>query len=401
MRWRRVIGIAAIVAAVAAGLIWAMRPQPVPVDLAVIGLGTLEIEVADEGIARIDEVYTVSAPLAGRVRRVLLDPGDSVVRHETVVATIEPTPPGFLDTRSRREIAAEVDAARSALLLARAEVKRAEAEVVFWRAELTRNQQLRERGTIPLRAFEQARMQLQIHEAALETAEASVLVRESELRRAEAHLIEPKEEGLSAISPCCLNIRAPQTGRVLDVAVESETVVRAGDPILSIGNPQDLEVMVELLSSDAVQVEIGDPAVVERWGGTPLEARVLRIEPAGFEEVSALGIDEQRVRLRLELSGPPSTRRGLGHQYRVFVRILVERLQEVPLVPLGALIREGGDWAVFVADDGRTTLRKVRLGPMNDRHGLIESGLEIGEAVVLHPSDRIEDGTRVVDRARL
>lgn len=398
MALKRTAILAALAAAVIAAFVWALRPQPVPVDLAEIRRGMLEITVADEGVARITEVYSVSSPIAGRIRRTLLDPGDLVVRQETIVATVEPVPPGFLDTRSRREIAAEVEAARSALRLAEAEVTRAEAEVTFWRSELARQERLRERGTISERAAEEARMHLAVREATLATAKAAVAVREGEVRRAEAHLIEPEEEGMLATSPCCLHLRAPATGRVLEVMVESETVVQAGQPILSIGDPASKEIVVDLLSSDAVRIENGARAEILRWGGPPLAARVRRIEPSGFEKVSALGIDEQRVRVRLELTSPPEDWIRLGHDYRVFVRITAERHEDVPLVPVGALFRDGRNWAVFVAEDGSARLRPFVLGAMNDRQAAVAGGLEVGARVILHPSDRINDGVAIVER---
>ncbi len=401
MSLKRAAILAAFAAAVIAVFVWALRPQPVPVDLATIEPGDLEITVADEGLARIAEVYTVSAPVAGIVLRTPVDPGDVVVRDQTVVATIQPTQPAFLDTRSRREIEAEVDAARSALALAEAEVGRAEVELTFWRLDLRRQEMLRQRGTIAERAIDEARLQVQVREAALETAEAAVRVRQGELHRAEARLIEPNDEAIAAGGTCCLQLRAPATGRVLNVMVESETVVRAGEPILSVGDPQDLEIVVDLLSSDAVQVEEGDAATIERWGGEPLRARVRRVEPAGFEEVSALGIDEQRVRVRLDLESPPEQWRGLGHDYRVFVRITAERLEGVPLVPIGAVFREGADWAVFVVEDGRAILRRVELGAINDHAAQVLDGLAAGEAVILHPSDRIGHGIAITDRAAL
>ena len=401
MGWKRAAILAALSIAMIAGFVWAFRPQPVPVDLALVAPGDLEITVADEGLARIAEVYTVSAPVAGTVLRTVVDPGDLVVRDQTVVAVIEPVRPAFLDLRARREIEAEVDAARSALTLAEAEVNRAEAELAFWRSDLDRQEMLRQRGTIAERALEEARLQVQIREAALETAKAAVRVREGELRRAEAHLFQPEDEAVPSEGACCLELRAPANGSVLEVMVESETVVRPGEPILSVGDPRDLEIVVDLLSSDAVRVDEGDSAVIERWGGEPLNARVRRVEPAGFEEVSALGIDEQRVRVRLDLESPPELWRGLGHDYRVFVRITAERFVDVSLVPIGAIFREGANWAVFAVEDGRAVLRRVELGAINDQAAQVLGGIEPGEAVVLHPSDRIGDGVAITDRAAL
>lgn len=401
MNWKRIAILGAAAVAVIAAFVWAFRPQPVPVDLATVAEGDLEITVADEGLARISEVYVVSAPVAGTVLRTPVDPGDAVVRGETVVATVEPARPAFLDVRARREVEASVEAARAALALAEAEVTRAEAEVEFWEADLIRQEMLRSRGTIAQRALDESRMQLAIREAALETARAAVRVRESELRRAEAQLMQPEDEALEGGSTCCLSVTAPVSGRVLAVMVESETVVQPGGSLLSVGDPDEMEIVVDLLSSDAVRVREGDPATIERWGGQPLRARVRTVEPAGFEEVSALGIDEQRVRVRLDIESPAEDWRGLGHDYRVFVRIVAERHEDVPTVPIGAIFRDGADWAVFAVEDGRAALRHVRLGAMNDRGAEVLDGLAPGEAVILHPTDRIAEGVAVTDRADL
>jgi HlyD family secretion protein len=401
MNLKRIAIFGAVATAVIAAFVWAFRPQPVAVDLATVAEGDLEIRVADEGLAKIAEVYVVSAPVAGTVLRTPVDPGDAVMHGRTVVAAIEPARPAFLDVRARREIEAGVEAARAALALAEAEVTRAEAEGEFWRSDLIRQEMLRSRGTIAQRALEESRMQLAIREAALETARATVRVRESELRRAEAQLTQPEDEALAGDRTCCLQVRSPVTGRVLDVMVESETVVRPGDPLLSVGDPDEMEIVVDLLSSDAVRVQEGDPATIERWGGPPLRARVRKVEPAGFEEVSALGIDEQRVRVRLDIESPPEAWRGLGHDYRVFVSILAERHEDVLTVPIGAIFRDGADWAVFIVEEGRAALRRVALGAMNDRAAQVLDGLVAGEAVILHPSDRIADRVAVTDRAKL
>jgi HlyD family secretion protein len=186
---------------------------------------------------------------------------------------------------------------------------------------------------------------------------------------------------------------------VLELLVESEQVVHAGTALLTVGDPRDLEIVVELLSTDAVRIREGAAAWIEDWGEpTPLAAMVRRIEPRGFTEVSALGIEEQRVRVILELVADRAAWTRLGHGFRVFVRILVERIEDAPLLPLGALFRTGDAWTVYVADSGRARLREVEIGARDGRRAVVMAGLEVGERVILHPSDRITEGVPLVER---
>ena len=387
--------------AVAGGFWWALRPQPVPVDLATIARGTVEVTVDEEGVTRIRDVYTVSAPVAGRLLRSTREAGDWVMAGESPVAVIRPQPPSILDSRARAELEANLRAAEAALGLARAEQHRAQAERAYWQAQLGRDEMLVARSAIPAINLEQTKLELATREAALDSAAALVAVRERELDRARAALIEP--DGLDEdAGACCLHVDAPVSGRVLSVIVESEQVVAAGAPLITIGDPSDLEIVVDLLSADAVRVDPGDPARIERWGGEGvLAARVRRIEPAGFTDVSALGIEEQRVRTRLDIESPPETWRSLGHDFRVYVRITILRREDVPVVPMAALFREGADWAVFVVEDGIARLRRVEIGARNTHAAEVVAGLTPGDAVVLHPGDTIGEGTRLVDRASL
>ena len=398
---RSLIAYALAALAIAGGFWWALRPQPVPVDLAAVELGTVEVTVDEEGVTRIRDVYTVSAPVAGRLLRTAREPGDWVTAGESPVAVIRPQAPSILDSRARAELEAALRAAEAALGLARAEARRAEAERDYWRSQLARDEMLVERAAIPAIRLDQTRLELATREAAVESAAALVAVRERERDRAEAALIEPGGEDETA-DGCCMTVAAPVSGRVLSIVVESEQVVPAGAALLTIGDPADLEIVVDLLSADAVRVEPGDPARVERWGGDgALAARVRRVEPAGFTDVSALGIEEQRVRAILDIESPRAMWRGLGHDFRVFVRIVVARREGVPVAPMAALFRDGASWAVFVATDGVARLRRVEIGARNAGSAEILSGLSIGDAVVLHPSDRLADGVGVVERAAL
>lgn len=385
------------------GAWWAFAPRPVPVDLAQVDRGDLTVTLDEDGLARIRQIYEVSAPVAGRLHRPPVELGDTVRRGVTVVAVLEPQGPAFLDARSRAEAEAARAAARAALRLAEAELERAMAEEAYWAAEVTRFEELARRNAVADRVVAQTRLEHALRRAAISTAMAGVEVRRQELTRAEAVLTGPETPAVApAPGACCLRLTAPADGKVLALAVESEQVVTAGAPLLTLGDPADLEITVDLLSSEAVRVAPGAPARIERWGGEPpLAARVRRVEAAAFTKISALGIEEQRVRVTLDLLDPPEARPGLGHDYRVFVRITAEARDDVPLVPMGALFRHQGGWAAFRVEDGTARLRPVAVGARTARMAEVRDGLAPGDAVILHPSDRIAEGARVIARDAL
>ena len=399
--WSRRLIVIAIAAAGIGAAVWALRPQPVPVDSALIDRGTLELVVSEESRTRVREVYTVSAPLGGTVQRSPREVGDEVRGRETVVSVIRPAQPEMLDARARREAEAAVSAAEATVDLARAQVREAEAQLAHAESEYTRAVQLHRRGTISESRFEEVRMSVSTAEARLFSAEATLAVRQRELETARARLVGPESDLLAEDDPeaCCVLVRAPVNGQILEIHVESEQVVSAGTPLVDIGDPQRLEVVAELLSSDAVRIAAGAPARIDGWGGPELSATVRRVDPAGFTKVSALGIEEQRVRVVLDLDEPPEARSGLGHDFRVVTHITVERVEDAVLAPIGALFRRGAAWAVFVVDaDDRAQERNIELGPRTTRLAVVEAGLEAGDRVILHPSDRVRDGTRVIER---
>jgi HlyD family secretion protein len=384
----------------AGGFVYAFWPQAVPVDLGAVTRGTLRVTVDEEGETRVKEVYMVSAPLAGRVLRIEAEVGDAVVADETVLASIQETEPTFLDVRSTTQMEAEVKAAEAAMALADAEVLRAQAELDFARAELDRAEALAARKNISQRALERAQLEVKTRKAALATTQAALRVKRFELEMARAALIGPDITVVEAPNRrCCVYVRSPISGRVLKVYQESEVVVEAGAPLIEIGDPENLEVIVDLLSADAVKVEPGAEVDIEDWGGgATLKGRVRRIEPYGFTKVSALGIEEQRVNVIVDFVDPPAKWRRLGHGYRVDTHIVVWRGRDLLKVPLAALFRDGDDWAVFVLAEGRARLRRVKIGRSTSLQAQVLEGLDLGERVVLHPSDRIADGTRIVAR---
>ncbi|MFN3743750.1 MAG: efflux RND transporter periplasmic adaptor subunit [Hyphomicrobiaceae bacterium] len=384
---------------VALGFVWALWPQPIAVDVAVVSRGPLTVTVDEEGKTRIRQVYAVSAPITGKLQRLALQPGDPVIKGETVVAIIEPTVPPLLDVRTTREQTAQVEAARAFVVLAEAEVRAARTDLQFAESELARAETLQHTQAIAERALEKARIDVDMRKAALARALANLEMRKRELESAEARLLPPDEAYAARVpASCCVRVLAPESGRILKLIQESEKVVEAGSLLVEIGDPSNIEIVVELLSAEAVRVPEGADALIEAWGGrTPLKARVRRVEPAGFTKVSALGIEEQRVRVILDLVDGARTPERLGHDYRVFVRINVYAADDVVRVPVSALFRRGEKWAVFVVDRGRAQTVEIELGERNATFAEVRKGLQAGARVIVHPSDRVGDGVRVAE----
>ncbi|MDJ0656755.1 MAG: HlyD family efflux transporter periplasmic adaptor subunit [Xanthomonadales bacterium] len=382
-----------------AALAIAFAPQPVTVDLITLSRQPMAVTVDEEGETRIHDVFVLSAPVAGRVQRIDARVGDVVEAGTTVLASIEPGDPVLLDPRSEAQAQAGVQAAESARALAEAEVSQAQAELEFAKAEHDRAHELIADGTISQRDFDSIERSYKTRQAALATARAGLQIRNFELDRARAQLLSPVETQSLHGQCVCLPITAPVNGRVLQVPNSSERVVAAGEPLLEIGDPTDLEIVVDFLSADAVKVESGQQVIIERWGGDiPLEGRVRRVEPFGYTKVSALGIEEQRVNVVIDLSSDPADWQRLGHGYQVDVRIVLWDQADVLAVPLTALFRDQEQWSVFVANDGRAEIRQLELGRRNGLVAQVTAGLAAGEQIIAHPSDQVLDGVRIRSR---
>ena len=392
---------------VIAGALWFASPRPIAVDIATVTKGPMEVTIDDEAKARVRHIYIVSAPIAGKVLRlshpaghqgVSLHVGDQVIAEETVVATMQPVTPSFIDARSREEIIAALAAADAAVTFAEAEVRRIAAALEFSQDELRRAQTLSRSGTIAARTLDKAKLDVATNEAGLASSRAQLGVRGSERASVAARLIDPASVPAKSSPTCCIQIRAPVSGRVLKIVQDSEAVVPTGAPLLEIGAPLDLEVVADLLSTDAVQITPGSAVVIDGWGGPPISGRVTRVDPAGFVKVSALGIEEQRVRTTIDFTGPPDVWSRLGHDYRVIVHVVIWKADEALTVPVGALFRRGNDWAVFSVRAGRARTTLVGVGHRNAQLAEVVSGLAAGDRVVVHPSDRVRDGAAVAQR---
>ena len=379
---KRQLWLIVVVLLVAVAVLSALRPTPVTVETGAVTRGPLRVTIDEEGATRVRSRYVVSAPITGRLARPAVDAGD-LVAAGAVVARLTPA---ALDPRSRAEAEAAVSGAESALREARAAVEPARAAREQARRDAERARTLAAAGAIAARDVESATLRAREAESALTAAQARASQAAAAVTRARAALMPSAGGGAEVV-------RAPVGGRVLRVLEESERVVPAGTPLLQIGDPNDLEIVVDLRSDDAVRVRPGAPMLLDGWGGPePLQASVRTVEPAAFTEVSALGVEEQRVNV---IGGFAQSPPQLGDGYRVTVRIVVWESPSVLRVPTGALFRDGAGWAVFVVADGRATRRTVQVGQRASELAEVVDGLAEGELVVLHPSDRIGDGVRV------
>ncbi len=396
----RTLGLLVAGGAILAGLLYVtFRTEPIAVDLHEIAQGPLRVTVDADGQTRISDVFEVAAPITGTALRSPVDVGDAVMADDTVVARVEPVAPSLLDSRTRMQAEASVAEAEAALHVAETELRRVTEEQTFAQMQFDRVQVLVERGVSSITAMEDVTQRLAIADAAVEAGEARINIAQSTLARAEAALIGPGGNGAATEGDCCVDLVAPADGVVLSVANMSERPVTAGMPLVSIGDPENLEIVADLLSTDAVRLSPGAVAIVERWGGPDtLLAELDRVEPAARTHVSALGIEEQRVDATFTLTTPLEERRGLGDGFAVFLRIIEWEAESVTQVPLSALFRRGEDWAVFVAEGGFAQERIIEIGRRSDRFAEVLEGLDLGAAVITHPNDDIVDGSPVIDR---
>jgi HlyD family secretion protein len=384
--------------AAAGGLVFALWPQAIDVDLAEVTRGPMLVTVNEDGKTRVRERYIVAAPLAGQMARIALDEGDSVDTGKTLLATIEPADPALLDARARSEAEARVKAAEAARDQAAADVEKAKEAHELARHTYERVAGLKRSGAVSQEDFDRAEHEERLRAQAVRSAEFALRVAEYELEVARAALIRVQPEN-GASGREGLRLLAPVDGRVLRVHQESATVVAPGMPLIELGDPEDMEIVIDVLSSDAARIKPGDRVILEHWGGAkPLEARVRVVEPSGFTKVSSLGIEEQRVNVIADFTGPPDERAALGDEFRVEARIVVWESAAAVQVPLGALFRQGEEWATYVVDAGRAKFVTPKIGRNNGLVAEVLSGLAPGTRVILHPGDKVADGVRVAAR---
>lgn len=399
--WRRVLASAAVGLLVAGGLVWSFWPRPLPVDVAQVSQGRMTVQVADEGRTRVREIYQVSAPVAGLLLRIDAHAGDEVQGGATKVAELLPTAPGFLDVRTRTQLESSVKSAAAARSLAAAGVTRAEASLAYATADLKRAQTLIKTNVIARADLERTQLAHATAAAELATAKANLQAKQADLDAARALLIDPTAPPVAS-QRAGIPIMAPVSGRVLRVLHESESVLAAGAAIMEVGDPSNIEIVADFISEDAVKIHAGDEAEITDWGGTQsLHARVRRVEPSGFTKISALGVEEQRVNVLLDFLGRPVDTAQIADGFRVVVHVVVWQRPRVLQVPITAMFRHGDGWAVYVVQHGRARMKTIEIGMTNDEAAQVLNGLQVADWVVLHPSDRIEDGTPVAATGKM
>ncbi|MDB6027180.1 MAG: yknX [Verrucomicrobiales bacterium] len=376
-RWIPYVGVALLIAAIVAG----MWPKPMPVETGRASVGLLRASIDEEGKTRIKDRFVVSAPVTGQLRRIPFKPGAEVQARETILAIIDPLAPTLLDTRSRSLAEASRDTAA-------ANLEKARITHGLAKSELKRFEKLFGDKTISIQELE-----------TVQTREASgakdLAAAESALRQAEAELVQfTSNSTTNASTP--VEVRVPASGRILRLFEESSRAISTGAPLAEIGDPTNLEIVIETLSRDGAAIAPGTKVELEQWGpGTILEARVRLVEPAAFTKVSALGVEEQRVNVVADFVSPVELWRNLGDNFRVEAKIIVWENEKALKVSSGALFRHGQDWAAFVMSDERAHLRIVKIGRTSGSETQVLDGLKEGDEVILYPGDRIHDGQRV------
>jgi HlyD family secretion protein len=389
------VGLLAVLALVVVSFL----PQPVPVDVAPVTQGRFEQTVDEDGKTRVRERYVVSAPLAGRVLRIQLKEGDAIDRG-ALLAVMVPAAPALLDVRTEQELRERLAAAEDESRRTKAVVQRAKAALKQARIDLDRSRELARERLVPPAQLELDELDVTLRRKDVEAAEFEDRVAGHQVEVARAALLQVRKGIDPGTAPDRLEIRSPVPGRVLRVVQESEAVVALGTPLLEIADPSDLEVVVDVLTTDAVQIKPGMTARIERYGaGEPLAGRVRLIEPSGFTKISALGVEEQRVNVVIDPVSQSEHWRALGDGYRVEARIIVHEEPDAVKVPAGAVFREGEQSTVFVLDGARARKRAVEIGHRNGIEATIATGLEVGDLVVVYPSDAVTDGVRVERRS--
>jgi len=379
-RWLPYAGAVVLVALITAGL-W---PRPIPVETARATIGTLRATVNEQGKTRIKQRYVVSAPVTGQLQRIPFKAGAEVRAGQTMVAVIEPVSPTLLDARTRVATEAKRDTALANLEKARAGQR-------FAASDLRRFEKLHAEKMVSVQELES----VQLREASATKEQAAA---ESALRQVEAEMAEFAGNAPTGTNTLLdpVQVKAPATGSVLHIFEENSRVVAAGTTLMEIGDPLDIEVVVEVLSRDGAAIPPATPVELEQWGGgEPLKAKVRLVEPAAFTKISALGVEEQRVNVIADLLTPPDQRRNVGDGFRVEARIIVWEAPDALKVPAGALFRKGEQWAAFVIADGRAQLKIVKAGRSSGTETQVLEGLKQGEEVILYPGSRVRDGQRV------
>ena len=386
------------VALIIAGGVYAFWPKPTYVDMGTVARGHMMLTINEEARTRVRNIYTVSAPVSGHLLRVDAESNDLVKQGETVIARMLPANPTTLDAREHEQAVTAIQAAKASLDVAQANLKKAIANQTFEALNIKRAIKTRETGTISQAEFEQVQWRAADAAAAVDNAKAAISQRQAELANAQAALIGVEHQGIGLADT--VEIKAPINGRVLQVLQKSEVILTAGTPIIELGDVgEDLEIIVQLLSTDAVKISEGDKVFVRNWGkAEPLSGVVERIEPFGYTKFSALGVEEQRVNAIIQLNEDDRARAKLGHGFRVEVQVVIWENQDTVIVPSSALFRKNGQWAVFVVENEKAKLTEVEIDRNNGTQASVTKHLSVDDRVVLYPASELANGAHVVNR---
>ncbi|MGB8339324.1 MAG: efflux RND transporter periplasmic adaptor subunit [Burkholderiales bacterium] len=399
MKWTKRIISATLALALVALLVWLFMPQPLEVETAEVTKGPFVQTIDEDGRTRVHNRYVVSAPLAGRLERIALLEGDGVEKN-AVLANISPSVPTLLDVRTEQELKARVGAAEAGKLRAAVRVERVQVALLQAKADFERTRKLASESFVSPTKLEADKLNVTLNEKELDSAKQEVHVAEHDLEVARAALIQVRNPTTSANGKLW-PVRSPVSGRVLKVIQQNESVVNVGTPLLELGNARELEAVVDVLTSDAIRIKPGAKVLFERWGGAEnLEGRVRLVEPSALTKISALGVEEQRVNVIIDIVSLPDKWQAVGDGYRVEARIVIDERADATLVPVSALFRDGERWAVFALTQGRAVKRVVQLGPRSGRAAIVEKGLEAGEKIIIYPGDAIKDNAKVKVRAK-
>ncbi|MES2437758.1 MAG: HlyD family efflux transporter periplasmic adaptor subunit [Verrucomicrobiota bacterium] len=374
---------------------WGLWPKPVIIETGTAARGPLTVRVSEEGKTRVRNRYVVAAPVAGKMRRVPLKPGDEVKAGDTLLTAIEPAASPLLDPRARAQAEAVVSMHEASRKQAAETLEARRAALKMADSDRDRMRSVTRAGSLSDSDRDKMEADSSMKGAEVRAAEFSLQVIDYELAQARAALERPT----SVTAGNLVEVKSPVSGRVLKVMQESEMVVTPGTQILEVGDPADIEIEAEILSRDAVAIHPGDSVEVEQWGGeNPLKGRVRRVEPAAFTKISALGVEEQRVIVLSDLVEIPEAAKSLGDRYRVEVRVAVWHADDTLVVPAGALFREGNAWKTYVFKDDTAKLTPIEAGRSDGRFTEVLSGISAGDEVLLHPPDTVKDGTSVIKR---
>jgi HlyD family secretion protein len=399
MKWTKKLIATLAVLALLGLLGWSFIPRPIEVEIAETRQGSFMQTIDEDGRTRVRNRYVVSAPLAGRLERITLREGDSVEK-DAVLAKISPSAPALLDARTEQELKARVGAAEAGKLRAEVRVERALVALAQARADFDRTSKLASAAFVSPTKLEADRLNVTLNEKEIDTAKQEVHVAEHDLEVARAALLQVRSPTPAATEKLW-QVRAPVAGRVLKLTQQNETVVNTGSPLLELGNAHDLEAVVDVLTSDAVRIRPGAKVLFERWGGSEnLQGRVRLVEPSAFTKISALGVEEQRVNVIIDMVSPSDKWQAVGDGYRIEARIVVDERADATLVPVSALFRDGDQWAVFTISQGHAEKRTVQLGARSGAVAVVEKSLTVGDKIIVYPSEAIKDQIKVKVRSR-